>query len=164
MPRGGKRPGAGTKKGAKRGQYLTAKKRKDGEPIDITEYAARMKSIIEQELNCGDRERELRMFRDLKDYFFQKQPLAVDQTGGGPVAQFLIEMPAKEKDPAELGEAVVIDTGQLGPSPLDTSASDDQARAGIHLTRQGADSRDTTAPENDDNSDNPGREPTPPEL
>jgi len=153
MPRGGRRPGAGTKKGTKRGPYMTAQKREAPEPVDITEYGPRMKAIIERELGSHDQERQLRMFDKLKDYFFQKQPLAVDNKNPSTGPNFLVMLPPK--DDIAVVNAEVIDVGQLGPSPSDSSASDAHARADVLSTQQGEDSSDATSPNLDDDSQNP---------
>lgn len=135
---------------------MTAKKREAPEPVDITEYGPRMKAIIERELTSPDQERQIRMFDKLKDYFFQKQPLAVDNKNPNSGPNFLVMLPPKEGDKAEIADAeVVVDVGQLGPSPVGTSAPAADARADILSIQEGEDSRDATSPNHYDDSADP---------
>jgi len=124
MPRGGARPNSGTKPGSKRGPYLTTKRKTQAEAVDISEYGVRMKAIIETELFHEDEKRRLKMFEQLKEYFFRKQPIAME--GGNATGfQLVLTMPPKEQDPNQLPEqkAEFIEEDAPNPVPIEATSA-----------------------------------------
>jgi hypothetical protein len=138
MPRGGARPNSGTKPGSKRGPYLTTKAKGKAEAVDISEYSVRMKAIIETELFHDDDKRRLRMFEQLKEYFFRKQPIAME---GGPANgfQLVLTMPPKAIDPNQLPDqkAEVIEDA---PNAIPIEAT--SAASPLTVSEEGASSRE----------------------
>lgn len=123
MPRGGARPNSGTKPGSKRGPYLTTKAKTMAEAVDISQYGVRMKAIIETELFHEDEKRRLKMFEQLKDYFFRKQPIAME--GGSATGfQLVLTMPPKDINPDQLPDqkAEVIEDAP-NPKPIEATSA-----------------------------------------
>lgn len=125
MPKGGYRPGGGSKPGVPRGKYkIKSTIRKEFEALDISHLGPKFIQVLEKALDDPDVRVQRWAFEQMRQYLFVPQT----PNQGGPTSGLILNLTMPVKDSLEQSQAieavaeVVKDALELPPPPAPVEA------------------------------------------